>query len=567
MGNKHRFGLSSVIFVCIAACGGEPPPPPARIAAPPPSAAPMPPPPAARARWVFAHPERGLNAKLDLGDGQTLFVGQYGRRALAKADGALTDAPTLALEHLTGVLRDGADWVFVAEDGDAYVSQDALGSLGPARPGPLGDGTDGKPSRFTSIATGKASIVGITLDGRMLRSGDFGKSWAPVDFAGATKAFGHPYQVAMDTKGNGLLIALPQRIYLTRDDGATWTQIPSLGIGASSVKRDGADRLFLQGNMQHAKLDGGQLAITTDSYEPLRKTPPPPSGSSGSSAPAPTEPSSMLLAGNRVVELTLHRGARPTVEVASRKLGEPASGPGVMNGDLVSARSGGYNEGNVSPHVAAYNNNLIYVRADDTKDADGAVTTTVLTSSDFGATWKTDGTFKGHVIDHGFNDRGQSPVAIGPNGWAYVRAMCPQYVSSESNDKCTHAQVRLAASSTFEDLASVEDVSPLQFAFDEAHNKVYVLGKHDGRTHVYESTLNQNKLSRLKVLDATGTSAISVEPSGTLRVVTYDWQIGQWKILRHALDGSDLPPLFGPPDSGEIAMVGQRGVISGGHSA
>src|SRR5205807_63105 len=144
------------------------------------------------------------------------------------------------------------DYAFVADDGDVYVSHDPLGTLDVARNGPLGDGEPDKPTRFASITTGRAAIVGVAPDGRVFRSADTGKSWAQVDWAGSSRPFGKPNAVAMDSKGNGVLLVLPQRLYVTNNDGASWTQLASPGIGARTVRRDGADRVFLEGYSERA---------------------------------------------------------------------------------------------------------------------------------------------------------------------------------------------------------------------------------------------------------------------------------------------------------------------------
>src|SRR4051812_39706237 len=107
--------LLAAVLASSVGCGGRSGAPPVsmNVAKRPAPAAPL-----ARARWVFSRPERGLRAKLDLG-AETLYVGDYGRRALGKRDEPLVDATTLALEHLVGALREGeGDFAFVAEDGD-----------------------------------------------------------------------------------------------------------------------------------------------------------------------------------------------------------------------------------------------------------------------------------------------------------------------------------------------------------------------------------------------------------------------------------------------------------------
>ena len=72
--------------------------------------------------------------KLDLGDGSTLYIGQNGRRELAKGNDPLVDAQTLALEDLIGVVRDPkGGFAFVAPDGDVYTAKEPLGAIDRAK--------------------------------------------------------------------------------------------------------------------------------------------------------------------------------------------------------------------------------------------------------------------------------------------------------------------------------------------------------------------------------------------------------------------------------------------------
>ena len=41
-----------------------------------------------------------------------------------------------------------------------------------------------------------------------------------------------------------------------------------------------------------------------------------------------------------------------------------------------------------------------------------------------------------------------------------------------------------------------EELTPTSFAFDEAHDRVWVVGIHNQYKYVYESPLSQNRFSR-----------------------------------------------------------------------
>jgi len=557
-----RFALASAVVLACAACGREASTP---TASSPTTSGTL----ATRARWVFSRPESGLNAKLDLDGGQTLYVGQHGRRALSKGDDVLVDAPTLARTHLVGVLREGSDFAFVGDDGDVFVAHEPLGALEAPRKGPLGEGSDGGVT-FASIATGRAAILAITFDGRVLRSVDFGRHWAEVDYTASSKVFGHPFSVALDTKGNGLLVALPQRAYVTHDDGASWGPIATPGIGANAVHRDGADQVLLQGPAEQAKLDGAELHVYHGPLQPLHRAPRRTPGS-----PPAEPPARALLLGDTVVELSLHAGLPPTVEVSSRKLGEATREAGTASAELVSAHTGrGAGEAGVSPYVGGRGRTLVYARADAAKDATGAVTTTILRSLDLGATWKSEATFPGHFIERGtgapvegLTDRDVAGVEVGPGDWTFVRAMCPPGTTTETKDVCTRRQIRPAGATGYQDVVSDEEFMPLQFAFDEAHGKVYALGKHDRHVGLYESPLAGNHFTRMNLLAhevdnaSAATTAITVDDAGTLRVLDHD--AGQLRLLRHGSDGKDSPVLYAPVPHGEMATAGLRGLVSG----
>jgi hypothetical protein len=362
----------------------------------------------------------------------------------------------------------------------------------------------------------------------------------------------------MDTKGNGLLLVVPQRLFVTSNDGASWTQIASPGIGARAVQRDGADKIFLEGYTERAKLEGGRLVVTTETEEPIRKLAP---------GGQPEPPTRSLLSGDHVVDFVFRKGARPLVEVMSHKIGEPGPKNGAQLSELVAALPGWQGNAGISPYVAAWGSTLVYARSDDTKDEGGAVTTTILRSTDYGSTWKTDASFKGHILEQQAWGLRPAMVAAGPNGWSFVKTMCPPNVSSDQNEACTHKQVRPAGVGAFEDMLSVEDFTALHFVFDEQHNKVYALGAHDNKLNVYESLLTQNKFTKAKALEVPQTTraALTVDSSGILRAMTWDASTRQWTLQRRAGDGTDMPTLYLSIDWGDVAFAGARGVVASDH--
>lgn len=236
---KMRGALVSLVLV-YTACGGAAPQ--QQVITEPPLHITASPPPPLRARWQFAHPEHGLRAKLDLGNGQTLYAGANGRRELAKGGEPLTDASTLALGDLIGIVRDDKSrFVFLASDGTTFVSKEPLGALDVVRPGPVEASV--AAGKYLSPTVGKAAMLLVHPDGRLMRSDDFGQSWKAVDYAGGAKPYGHAGYVVLDGQGNGLLLHFPQRLYITHDDGATWAPLAANHLGLRYLTRGGDGRI------------------------------------------------------------------------------------------------------------------------------------------------------------------------------------------------------------------------------------------------------------------------------------------------------------------------------------
>ena len=541
-----RSKVVGLVLVC-AACGGEAPqvvtPPPLHITAKPPEPAPE------RARWVFAHPERWIEAKRELADGRTLFVGRNGRRQLVKGT-EQKDAPTLAIGDLVGVLGDEAHgYTFVASDGTTFFSKDPLGPLDQAHPGPL----EGKPNARIVAGVGKSSIVAITGEGKLLRSADMGATWREVDYAGAGKPYGHAGAIAIDSKGNGVLVHFPQRVFVTHDDGATWSPASSIHLGVRDVVRDANDRIFVSGFAgAYALLDGSALVRTKEAPAPLVAGPTmsPEAARAAIEEDRERTATRTLLTGDRFVELAeiTRDGKAREVQIASARLGEKLGKP-VANAELI-GQSG------MSKHVAAYGPEIVYLRDDDDPDAT-TPTSTLFRSKDYGATWRKDAQLNGFLPER-YDE--SVDMSLGPKGWTYVSSLCPKYY--RSGPSCERRQIRPAGAAAFEDLAFVEEFEPREFAFDEGHDKVYALGAHEGHKYVYVSPLAQNKFTRTKLIDSTSysTLALNVDAKGEPHVWEWDYSKGAWVVHTLGADGKDAPKYLALP-RGSLAFAGARGVL------
>ena len=460
-------------------------------------------------------------------------------------------ASTLAEEALAAVLRDDKGrYVFIAADGDAYVSSDPLGSLQrvkPPRSEPIG-----------SITTGPAAVLGVSGSG-LVRSTDYGASWQPVAYA-KDKPFGKAVSVALDTHGNGVLVHLPQRLFVTHDDGATWAPVASPPNGAYEALRDGADRIFVVGYRDlRATLDGNQLTATSDAPAAIVAGAAPPrlrdfsrALTTRSRIPIPVEAMVDLerseplhvLAGDRVVDLDLD---------ADKKVVTTRSGP---LGGALSAPTAQEDLGTAAPDarlVAAYGGEIVYARV----DADAA-TTTLVRSKDHGATWKKEDVLQGVP-------GGALSVAVGPGGWTYVGPLCADRYERD----CKPAKVRPAGKTAFQDSEGLgSDVRSV--SFDEARSKVYALVVHGGTTVVYEGRLDDMKVTPTDVLPpGSAPIGMAVSDDGTLSVFERTPE-QRWVLLRKRTAKGDVLPvryLKLPLESDTFAFAGSRGLLIGNHDS
>ena len=536
-----------LFLVLVAACGPSTTP-----VTPTKPVVEAPKPPAVRARWVFSAPEREIRAKLDLGDHKTLWVGGHGRRELEE-NGETKHAQTLAEEALGGVMKDDKGrYVFVATDGDTYRASEPLGPIeriAPPRTEPL-----------VSVSTGKAAIVGISPAG-LVRSTDFGATWKAVDY-GASK-YGRAGSVALDGSGNGLLVHLPQKVFVTHDDGATWAPIVSPPHGVASVLRDGANRIFAFGYYDRAAtLAKDTLTETNDEPaaifpgQKLHEAREMPEDASERrprlGMPRPVDPDELLgeielearkpleiLAGEKVVEIAAHDGK---IETRSASIGSPL-GNGAAQHELDQNALD-------RARVAAWNGDVVYLRAPANDDDSEAPATTIIRSKDHGATWKKEDAFPGVPTHEG------EAIALGPRGWTYVGAICKR-----GSIDCAPPRVRPAGKQAFEPAASDATFFARMFAFDEAHDKVYVLA--DG---LYEGALDGAKLAKVPMVLAVNPSAMTVDEQGALRVFEQH-PGGVLTIRSRNTKGEEQTPRYVQLGEGALAFAGSRGLLLGNHAS
>jgi hypothetical protein len=173
------------------------------------------------------HPTRQapVQAERRLSDGRLLFAGKRGERwLLDPVTHNLVAAANLAPEDLIAVLDADTGFWFVGASGTSYEAKDPLGgfvrSSAPLEP-------------LVRVSAARRSIVGIPADRSLSRSADGAASFTRVGPKDVSFA-----DVELASDGTGLALAIPESIWLTRDEGASWSLLPEKTHGAFALSRD-----------------------------------------------------------------------------------------------------------------------------------------------------------------------------------------------------------------------------------------------------------------------------------------------------------------------------------------
>lgn len=209
-----RAGGVAVVLVaaCAPATSPRTPTKPAALIAP------------ARFRLVHDGDWQG-RAHVDLGGGRVLWTGEHGERWVFRADGSTEGDPVPLLpESIVAALAlPAGGFAFVGASGHTYLTEGALGVVREVR---------APPHALRTITAGKAAILAITADDRLLRSTDAGSTWKPV--AVGTDVVGWS-AVALGPDGRGLLIGVPNRLLRTDDDGASFVRMPAKDLALTAL--------------------------------------------------------------------------------------------------------------------------------------------------------------------------------------------------------------------------------------------------------------------------------------------------------------------------------------------
>lgn len=178
------------------------------------------------ATWRY-HPRGAapLLARADLGNGNFLYAGEQGERwVFEKKSGAVSAAARLAPEKIVAILKIDGAWLFVGESGTGYEAKEPLGGFVRASV-PL--------DRLARVSAATSSVLGVTRDGELVRSADAGGSWKTV---GAEDV--RFVDVALIEGGRGLALSVPEAMWETKDDGASWKKLDVPTKGALGLAWD-----------------------------------------------------------------------------------------------------------------------------------------------------------------------------------------------------------------------------------------------------------------------------------------------------------------------------------------
>lgn len=190
-----------------------------------------------------------------------LLAGRHGRRRL----GAL-EAETILRRDALAVqpLSDGR-FLFVMADGQVAITSSALGPVIATLPGP-------RPAEAILDATaGVQNLFVIDSHNTTFRSSDHGQTWSAV--AALSGPLG-PNSIALDHEGHGLLLMTPQRLFVTTDDGSTWSRLESDGGRPKRVYVDRDGRVGTEGWGHPGVLALSPLRLEEAKPEAKRPSPP-----------------------------------------------------------------------------------------------------------------------------------------------------------------------------------------------------------------------------------------------------------------------------------------------------
>lgn len=466
------------------------------------------------ARWALAPTVRwNVLARVSTGNG-TLDVGGGGERWL-QSGADRQPAATLLPGTIVGATKEGNGYLFLLADGSVYGASEPLGPatrMGAPRP------------NVSVAAAGKASVLLVDGTGTLLRSVDHGKTYAKV-------SLGQPEGIVRDVAMSGtagLALATPQRLLVTKDDGATWAPIPS-------PSEEGLESVYLQDGELRVSAGGTDYGFdpATSAFKALTTTRVARSQEEIAESVRVVDGKHGLVitgrpyAAKREWTLTLGELTAMPAEKAFDELTGCDSVSAAMRGDVieVACDARGTIDGGVDKVVESFEpgtrwntrrryNKTALVPADG--GAGSGTIVRLLRSEDGGKTFKEDGVLDGA----GTPKDGTSGIAIGDGGWVYLTERC---ITTSYDPTCRAPRVRANAAAAFADLSSDPahlTVRFTRFASNVKSSDVYALGTDDDGVAIYK--FKAGTTSAEKVVDVAKSvnepaSTLTLDDDGTVR--------------------------------------------------
>lgn len=179
------------------------------------------------ATWRF-HPRTSsaLLARAELGQGSYLYAGEQGERWIYdKKSNSVSAAARLAPENIVAILKiEGGAWLFVGESGTGYEAKEPLGGFVRASV-PL--------DKLARVSAATSAVVGVTRNAELVRSADAGATWKNVGTQDVRFV-----DVALMEGGKGVALSVPEAMWETKDDGASWKKLDVAPTGALGLAWD-----------------------------------------------------------------------------------------------------------------------------------------------------------------------------------------------------------------------------------------------------------------------------------------------------------------------------------------
>lgn len=160
---------------------------------------------------------------------------------MTSADHVAHAASVAAPEALVDVGNLGTGYGFVGASGRVYVAAEPLGPFTSTRP---------PPRDLISLSAAGGRLVGVERDGTLWAGSDWGERWERARTPG-----GHAAQVALNARGQGVALVLPERWWTTDDGGLRWRTLDLPPVGARRVGRADAGHLVVEGLFQKLRLE------------------------------------------------------------------------------------------------------------------------------------------------------------------------------------------------------------------------------------------------------------------------------------------------------------------------